>query len=816
MPKPHSILFKLLTNTSDRPNSSTAPVSFKPETDLKKLIVTGDLPDGRANGDSIFDELADLLKEMNDAQFGIVSTLNDDGEWVRDATSSIPLDKRISHDHPAIEANNALLRALSRLRAIDYAIAQKYKSDPEAGNVIRRQLKQKLGDLTFEMIQAGQNPDQKAALERIKNLEKEFDTSLVQALHDANLTKGVSNEKKAQKLLFHYRNLSSLMVPARTMITLTYDEQAKVLQRETQYPVTKKTPHQKKTMEELRDLNPSPLKQDKTAHTSQPLAMQEADALFVDLMKQDDRALPAQTRKSHLVGAKNAFIVKNELFFDIDNPDDVASDTQAEEEDILWLARTGVPVYVGEGEDTRTHLPNNYMTKVQRHTRENITQIRETAQQLMGEGYLNIHITTLNTDTPLENQSTMINHLYAATRRTKSNGDDISYAPTNIDGTFRFLDVSKSIYGESKRRPWGSAPLDKKWRVETVADIMLEAQKKPVTKPKERKKPKTLSLVNCASGQDRTGTAVEKATQVWTQRRYHAKGKRTDNIETMRAKGGNAAEITTHHVHGSPGMKEESQAGKTFSPKASKQFYRKSATTNKKNPVGNVDFLKKPSKAAAFEFLNNRNAFIQALRDLDSKPDKDEKTKAVIQRGLDVLTQVDDISEMYSKDRIVKMKPANKDAIEHIQTHLEAKGLADLNSAMVYSKNALNKDMNPQEHAQNARKMAGLSKSISGKSSSIWKALGVGLLFFAAAALVAVGVLAAVPTGGSSLVLAAIGGAGIAAATAAAAGGVASINRGREKGLAHSVRLFKESVNKLQEEEHVDEDISHSSGPGRK
>ncbi|WP_367607856.1 hypothetical protein [Legionella sp. W05-934-2] len=766
MPQQHSDNFNRLLKGPDPEHLSekVAPYQFKNPADLATLVIQDSLlPNGDADGNSIYDHLANLLREVNDAQYGIVSTLNENGEWVRDATQSFPIEKRIPSDHPAIEANNALLRCLSRLRPIDYAIEHKHHPhNDKLAEQIRNELKQALAELSTGMLTAGQL-DKNDAMMQIKTLEKSFDDKLLMALHQANLTKGIATPKEAEGLLAHYRNLSSLMVPARTMITLTYDKKAKVLQRESQYPVTHKTDEQLKAIQTLTDINPYPVGEDKNAHTTQNLAMQEADALFSQLMGAHDRALPAQTRKTHLVGAKNAFIVKNELLFDIPSDNIPANtDWKGAEDNTIWLARTGVPVYVGKGENEAT---------IQRHTRENLEQIRLEAQQRMGGDLSKMHITTLNTYTPLESQWDMIHHLQQATTGESENQDDLSYVPTNIDGTFRFIDVSKNLYDEEEHRPWGSAPLHKAWRLYTAAEVMLQAVKKGF-----------LSVVNCASGQDRTGTAVEKATQIWMGGRYKAHGleNQSDNIETMRAEGGNAAEMTTHHVHGSPGMKEESQAGNTFSPEASKQLYRKSADTNKKNPVGNVDFLNVPSEEAVNEFLLNQNAFSLHLSQLKQQTPLTIQMAAAIEQGKKILAQVNEITD-------------GAKTVPLIQQHVDSKSLADLNSVMVYCKNAVSLDKDTKAQAENARKLAGLSHAISKKASKPWKALGLALCIFAAVALIAVGILGALPTHGASLMLTLVGGLGLLAAAEEAS----SLYHSSEKGLASSVGLFKMKTDDL-------------------
>lgn len=492
-----------------------------------------------SSGEVSYEIMTNLLRETNDAQFGIVSKLNQQNEWVRDATQAISLKDRIPHDHPALEANQALLRCLSRLKPIDYAIGNKKELDAHTMQSIRNNIKRRYADFAQNILLLAENNDitEEKKRKQTMELEQSFNTFLVECLHQANLTWGCETEAEAEKLLFHYRNLSSVLEPSRTLITLTYDKVARIFQRETQYPVTRKTALQKAEMARLKEVVVYPLKTEKNSHTSLPPAMQEANSIFADLIARDDRALPAQTRKTHLVGSKNAFVVKNELIPVQVLPEDTSS-LHAQPENVLWLGRMGSPVFVGKGEKE---------TARQTHTRENLEQMRITAQEKMGRKSLKLHLTTLNTVTPLENQATIVSHLYQATRENQTTEDDISYAPTNPDGTFRRLDVSRHL---PQDRVGEISPLQKATRLASVSHIMLAA----------RNQKDTFSLVNCASGQDRTGTAVEKTTQDWMKQRYQAFGKDTGNIDHMRAEGGNAAEITTHHVHGSPGMKIESKA----------------------------------------------------------------------------------------------------------------------------------------------------------------------------------------------------------------------------------------------------------------
>jgi hypothetical protein len=721
------------------------------------------------DGMSAYDRLSDLLREANDAFFGIVSKLNEQGEWVRDATKAIPLEQRMSHNEPGIEANNAMLRCLSRLRPIDYAISQKHGQEGEA---LRQELKTSLVALVGSLSRLAQQenlvPQQKRQI--IRQIEEGFNTSLIRILHKANLTQGCETLADAEKLLFHYRNLSSVLIPARPMITLTYDDDNHVFQRETQYPVTVKTERQQEALQALRSITPYPSTEDRNSHNVTNLATQEADSLFASLIASDDRALPAQTRKSHLVGVKNAFVVKNELFFNV-SAEEINAEQQASKDNTLWLARTGSPVYVGCGESPAT---------IQLQTQQSLEQIRRTASNLLlvptdlsdeEDDYhitrqqpLRLHVTCLNTDTPLQNQNIIVNNIKIATRLL---GDGISYLPTNADGLTRKAKVDHEMFSEEEQKPDGRAVFFKADRIHDVATVMLTTAKLP----------NTLSVVNCASGQDRTGTAIEKATQIWMQERYAESIKNLGSIDTMRAMGGNAAEITTHHVHGSPGMKDDSRAdntfgsGTTFSPLASSQFYLTSAGTNKKNTVGNVAFLKQANKFGLQEYRANWDAFNKACQSMPFSEDNEQLkqfhlTAAALQNEIRTL---------------VGQNPER----------LDAKGLTDLNLVLKYATLAIK---NPKDQA-NLGQLDALSRHVSGKESPGWKALGAILMAFAAVAFVI-----AVPLAHTVV------GTGVAIGIGLVGGGLGYIglsmfHGSRQKGLAKSVSDFKTALESESEEE---------------
>lgn len=736
MPQYHSNLFTQLTTktgTEYRLNSQQL------KTELDQGIIN-------------YDQMVDLLLETNDAQFGIVSTVNENNEWVRDATQSLPLAARMSHEAPVIEANNALLRCLSRLRAIDYAI-HKTAADLQAG------MRTHFSQLTTDILTIAQDAtkDNAQKLKEILHEEKQFNTFLIEQLHTANLTTGCESRKDAEALLFHYRILSTALTPTRTVITLTYDEKAKILQRETQYPVTEKTAKQQEQLVDLTSIKPYPNAREINSHTSHPVAMQEADNLFAENIAKNDRELPAQARKTHLAGIRNAYIVKSELIPLEKLPEslDAVSAQKAIDANTLWLARSGSPVYLGEGEKDKI---------VQLHTKENLNQIRQTAAKHMGKdaSNLKLHITTLNTNSPLEDQSTIIKHVYEATRHHEGNSDDVSYMPTNSDGTFRLVDIAEDLKFQAGTKPSGISPLQKSSRLNAAVKVMLHASDEP----------NTVSLVHCASGKDRTGTAVEKATQEWMTKRYKAMNiDDQSHIEESHVRGGNAAYMASHLEHGSGGMKSDSiadnlfDATTTFSPQATKELYRKSADTNKSNKVGNVDFLKKPSTKALEQYQQNIDGLRRLLEDLETKDlFLYKKVKALYKQVLALATP--DPSQ------------------------IEASTLYDLNLVLATTSKGLKERGTTFNTRHNSLEMANLARHVSGKGSPLWEGLGVLLFTVACSLLIAVGLLAAVPTLGSSTFLAAAGGVGLATM---ATGSFLFFNS-QEKGLAKAVSELQEQL----------------------
>jgi len=537
----------------------------------------------------------DDLRKANDSKFGIASqrvTTPEGDMWVRDATQALDLDHddRPSHDALSIAGNNALMRCLTRIRAIDYAISK----DPSLTDENKKRLRQEIKTVFEEphkkniLHYANREVPPTNTLKLIDEIEEQFNTFLVKKLHEANLTKGCTTQKDAEALLAHYKVLYSVLDPAMPLVTLTYDKASRILQRETQYPVTEKTQLQKASVGFLKTVIPHPLVGEVNAHTVHNEAEQQADACFADLLVADDRMLTSQARKSHLVGVKNAFIVKVETegAVDADEAERMRSFiaknplSPMDDPNPLWLGRMAVPVYVGKGE--------KYTNA---HVKANLEQLQMAAKKHMKhEAELKIHLTTLNTYTNIdgEKQDVMIDGLRKGMEGTNS---EVSVVPTNDVGMLYTPELADSIGKKGKVQPGQKAD-----RLDLAVDVTRAASKQA----------HTISFVNCAGGADRTGTVIEKAIQEHTAEKM---GVDISDVAAMRARGFNSAEIAHHVVPGTPGMKPCSEANnwfgwgrKTFSELVGREFYLKSADLNKKNKVKKVDFLKEPSVAAGAEY----------------------------------------------------------------------------------------------------------------------------------------------------------------------------------------------------------------------
>lgn len=755
----HSELFDKLTNSSYN-GYQIIPAALK-----AALLAAASPLDYQA--------CADLLREVNDAQFDIVSNYDrETGCWVRDATSSLPLSKRISHSAPIIQANNALLRGLSRLRAIDFVLQKKAETETnpkiKALYIHQREiLRINFAGWCENLLGFTNKPEHssKSFLRACRKQETQFNNILLSVLYDANLTKDCSSKKDGQELLARYRKLSALLTPTRTLVMLSYDTLAKMVIRETHYPVTTKTDRQKKAIQELKTCLLYPFDDRMSAHTKVKFAMQEADALFADLMLRDDTLLPATARKDQITGLKNAFLVKVEVCHkDIDTTSEAWFRTKniADVDNTLWIVRMATPVYHGSAESEASILE---------HTRNNIEQLEAfCAKKIPSPPYApnttrRLHICSLNTAISLQNEDQIIRYLQLAQYRHERKNYSLSYLPCNEFGTFHKLELDPSLVKRAPRLSYSRTLSRKADRldqiVEVIGEISIQSGELPV--------------IQCFGGVDRTVTILYAFLQQWLAKHYGTAEIR--NIPNTLARGGNPAEMASYLNPGAPGMLAVSKSNnpvgkKTFSSAIEREYYRASSKERKKNRVSNCHYLKFPSNLQRIEYVFNLALFEEALRD---SPATD-----LVVVGSELLQRVKAIG--------------GKDGGE-----VSSSQLVDLNLLLRVGGGAIK---NPDD-VQNSEQMFALAAKLNRESTSkTWKSLAEICLTLVCVSLIVVGALSFIPSGGMSLALTVIGSVGLAAVSAKTAYSVVRENHHlsgsflnhKERSVARQFSLFSKTA----------------------
>ncbi|HAT2106258.1 TPA: patatin-like phospholipase family protein [Legionella pneumophila] len=134
---------------------------------------------------------------------------------------------------------------------------------------------------------------------------------------------------------------------------------------------------------------------------------------------------------------------------------------------------------------------------------------------------------------------------------------------------------------------------------------------------------------------------------------------------------------------------------------------------------------------------------------------------------------------------------------------MRPKNLAEITTVLSCATKTIQEIDDKDKTEKNVSELAKLSQQVLGKSS-VWKNIGIALLSLACAALVCIGILAAIPSSGTSLLMAAVGAAGLGVtaaagtmvASSAVIGGILFVE-GSEKGLARSVSLFKTALGEI-------------------
>lgn len=678
-----------------------------------------------------YQTIVDLLRHLNDAEEGIISYFDETNHrWIREAhDAKVPTDPKVLIK---IESNLSLMRCLARLRPIDYVLGEKWDKTHPPILELRKQFINLMKAMDDIVHHASHSADKKR--KSIVDAETQFNTFLVKTLSEAGLTSGIYSKKEAKKLLQYYRILSSSLEPARTMVTITYDQANKVLNRETLYPITEKSTAQTNSIQQLKKPKTYQFCQRGKLLSVKKEAFQIADKYFADLLAKPDRVLGSQARKTHLTSLKNGYIVQNELFFDVGKDTDLTTC----EPKTLWLARSAAPVYIGKGYST---------DEVQKNTQENFSQIQAAAQKHMGlSNEPIIHVTTLTTHSINQSQDIINDHVRKA---TEIQNNLFTNVPLNIPGTFHPIHINKHlIFGANRHKPSSIiAPLQRATRVDYAVQCILAASEQP----------RTISHGHCASGQDRLGGTFELAEQRWISEQYAAQGilNQEKTIERIHILGGTSKEITSHLTPGSCGLKSVSKPNnvfgfrRSFSEHLEPNLYRASANTNQKNNVRNVAFL-----------TQNGN-----------KP-------LLLENIAEFKTLVG--NTMPSANALIQ----EIEAIAH-RPNLDAKTIDQLNLTVTLAHKAFVEKNDPLQLKENVRQLGAHQEHILG-SAGIWGKIGKALLFFAASLVMAAGILLAIPSQGTSLLMSIF--AATKLAGIATASGVTGVSLGVGGGLEYKDR----------------------------
>ena len=476
--------------------------------------------------------------------------------FVRDATKAIPLERRLdgfSHEHSEVQAINQLLRALNVVRGILHTIEHKEKSvtnNPmhlQAKTNLKKQLKSLQDLMRYAPLAADKD--------WFKEIEGKFHTEVLKNLTALNMTNGITTPAGYADLLEHYRNLASVLRPARSYVTkvnhtLTNGQVIQYI--DAAHPITIKTDVQKQQLDLIKEE-----KQEQPNYFSASInAFQQATVAFVDELKRDDTALPAQTRYSIAPTAKNAFVVHNQLIF----PDGAKKE--------MYALRTASTGYIGKGETTASAVTYGV---------ENIKQLQAAAQKIAKRS--DLYFTLLLTNHFWNKQDRMIEITRTA---GKELGISTSVLPINLFGVSHTMEIEPEIY-ELAIRSNRVVPdpntefmnvVNKKIRTENASQIIEMIAADPAAK--------AIPIVGCASGQDRTGTALEVATILWAEYEFLKLGieLRRDEIVNVRALGCHNAMMATLTAPGSAGMKKDS-VPHYFPTLITNAYYRDTADTNK-------------------------------------------------------------------------------------------------------------------------------------------------------------------------------------------------------------------------------------------
>lgn len=569
-------------------------------------------------------ELENHFRASIDAEFGIVSYEVRDERyptgvaWVRDAThESLPSRDENEVNKVYIEANNTLLRCLTRFKGIKHALDQLV--NPNRFSYVNTKFCE-LYELILAEVYSDDSQDEKVKYERIKQFEVGFNNFLIQVLYNEGLTADCETEKDYEELLFHYRNLASVVDPAKSLITINYHPVFRILHRTTQHPVTEKTDSQQSCIQEMYG-------ETKVAnyHSRSKRAFQQANQFFAANLSRNNTMLPAQARKTHLPTVKHAFIVIDEfiiienaklIFYRKQNNIDfifnqLLNQTHKRNRHQLITVRCASPVFVGKGETT---------LRMKKHAEENFKQISLTAKKILGlECSVSLHIICLLTDIPYEGQNKVVGILEEVAKdKETSSSCHLSKIPVNIVGVSFLPDIDHIHSSVTSNHPGMQRYFLKKAnRYELAAQFTLAlAEEFSCQQPNA-----SLPSYHCNSGMDRT-TIIWLLTLIyWLTKHTGCTAQIKEKIENWVVSARNAEEIATHSSLGTRGVKIDSTSKGyledkgALSQRTEDQIHTPSSDMNLSNVVSKV-----PEKKLTAQEMVNFNMSTAQLSFLDRHP----------------------------------------------------------------------------------------------------------------------------------------------------------------------------------------------------
>ncbi len=549
-----------------------------------------------------------------------------------------------------IEQDNMKLRMLDMTRTLDLMLEQRalqFSDHAAKYNQKREALFSVFERLTYDHIKT----------------EKDYEYELIKIIKSVGLDHGLdpNNPKAYAQLLEYYRIMASLLDPA-TVLESRYTEgadQDEMTHQEVSVPVTTKTDEQRAALKVMQQLALNPAKNNTNAHSGLTAAFQEVNTVFSHLIQLDNRMLGAQARQYIAEGAKNAYIVR----YAIQKQGKIY---------VLINGRAGSPAYVGpDKEKIYKSTKDKFVSEVeiQTHTQENLQQMQASAQMLTGSNEIGIVHLVSNVSNNHEK------HMVTHTRDAAANGNHIYYNNIPVNGFGAVL--SNQIAPEYNT---GSDLYATR-----VLSVFSKTDRYELAVRIAGSKSDVVCFYICASGQDRTGTAVKESQLEFAV----ACGMTREQAEHIHACMANGAHITELRGPGSPGIKLESEGG-LFGEELTETLYRRSADSNKTPPIHELpEFVLVCQREIGTDICHAYLVKTEAIvvEDISSMPDKninnvmyvvDQFTQALTPRG-NQDRQIEDIAPLCLNDGEAILQVHE----QLLKTHKNARGIGLVSQSLL-------------------------------------------------------------------------------------------------------------------------------------